>query len=173
MGIFDFFKKKKPEDVFRKKIRKAFDQSVKDCRHRCSGDSLMDGLLVQAAIGNLYNELKNSPGIQAIAMISDFVPEITIDEELQRALKHYLGLEPQTYSDYPIDDYGMSDNDRGIVNDSEVIADIQENINNNVQTFVISDDKKTLLNFVGKERDNNSGRYRSNCRTGVLWLSDF
>lgn len=89
--MFNFFKKKKPEDVFRKRVRDGFDESVKNVKHRLIGDPMMDGMLVQSAIANFAKAMKESPEIMIIGLgAKGWMPEIIIDEELQRALKKYI-----------------------------------------------------------------------------------
>lgn len=91
--MFNFLKKKRPEDVFRKRIRKDLEDSVKNVRPKLIGDPVMDGLLVQAAITSFAKAMKESPGTMIIGMgANGWIPEAIIDEELQRVLNKYLKL---------------------------------------------------------------------------------
>jgi hypothetical protein len=87
--MFNFFKRD-PQSVFRRKVRKGFEQSVKEAKQHCMGDPMMDGLLIQAAIGNFSKAMKESPGIQIIGLgASGWIPEEVIDEEASRCLNKY------------------------------------------------------------------------------------
>lgn len=89
--MFNFFKKKTPEDVFRESVRKGFDKAVKDVIPTLMNDPMMDGLMVQAAIANFYQSMKNSSEIQVIGLTAKgWIPEKILEEECNHALKKYL-----------------------------------------------------------------------------------
>ena len=90
MGLFNLFKKKSPEEVFRKKVRAAFEESVKDVRSQLTGESFFDGMLVYAAIGNMRKALLDVPELQFLGLTQDWMPEEIIDEECNRVLSKYL-----------------------------------------------------------------------------------
>ena len=89
--MFSFFKKKKPEDAFRDSVRKGFDDSVKEVIPSLMNNPMTDGLMVEAAIANFYQAMKNSAEIQIIGLSAkDWIPEEILEEECNRALKKYL-----------------------------------------------------------------------------------
>lgn len=91
MGLFGLFKSK--EEKFRTHVRDCFDESVKDVikEHRDTiKDPFFGGMMVQAAIGSVYQSLKNDPKLSLFANMSNFNPYEIIEEECQRALKKYL-----------------------------------------------------------------------------------
>lgn len=90
MGLFSIFKKKSPEEVFRKKVRKAFESSVKDAKSQLMGDPMFDGMIVQAAIGTMRQSLLNVPELQILGLTQSWSPEMIIDEECKRVLAKYL-----------------------------------------------------------------------------------
>lgn len=91
MGLLNFFRKKTPEEVFRKKVRGAFEESVKDAKRHLMGNALIDGMLVQAAIGNTRQALLNAPELQMLGLMStNWMPEDVIDQECKRVMKKYL-----------------------------------------------------------------------------------
>ena len=52
---------------------------------------MTDGLMVEAAIANFYQAMKNSAEIQIIGLSAkDWIPEEILEEECNRALKKYL-----------------------------------------------------------------------------------
>lgn len=91
MGIFCIFRKRTLEDKFRRKVRKAFRTSVKDVKSQLTGNSLTDGLMVEAAVGNMRRALLSTPELLIIGIMQDsFVPEKIIDEECNRIMRKYL-----------------------------------------------------------------------------------
>ena len=88
--MFDLFKKKSTKDLFRLKVRNAFEESVKDVSKHLNGDLLFDGLMVQAAIGNVRKALLEAPEIHILGLYQDWIPEEIIDEECGRAMDKYL-----------------------------------------------------------------------------------
>lgn len=89
-GLFNLFKKKSPREVFRKKVRDAFEESVKYVRSQLTGESFIDGMLVQASIGNMRKALLDAPELQILGLTQDWIPEEIIDEECSRVLSKYL-----------------------------------------------------------------------------------
>ena len=88
--MFGLFKKS-PEEKFRKKVRKGFEDSVKDVMPKLMNEPLSDGLMVQAAISTFYNAMRQSPELQVIGLLAQgWIPEAILDEELNRAMKKYL-----------------------------------------------------------------------------------
>lgn len=90
MGLLDLFKKEKPEDVFRKKVRDAFEESVKDTKNQLMGEPMLDGMLIQAAIGTMRLSLLEAPELQALGLMSNWNSEQIIDEECKRVVRKYL-----------------------------------------------------------------------------------
>lgn len=90
MGLLDLFKKPSLKDQLRLKIRQAFNDAVKDASKNLMNDPMMDGLLVQAAIGELYQSLKGNRTMQVECAKQGFDYESLLEEECNRALKTYL-----------------------------------------------------------------------------------
>lgn len=91
MGLFGLFKSKK--EKFRDKVRSCFDESVKKVIRKYGNikkDPLFGGMMVQAAIGSVYQTLKSDPKLYLLGIMSDFDPLEIIDEERERALNKYL-----------------------------------------------------------------------------------
>lgn len=93
MGLFDLFKKKPktPEEMFRMKIRRSFDDSVKFAKKNFIGDPMLDGALMKSAIENIYNELRNSENIQMLCTLQGIDDWRILREERDRALKLFFG----------------------------------------------------------------------------------
>lgn len=93
MGLFDLFKKKPktPEEMFRMKIRSSFDDSVKLAKKNFIGDPMLDGTLIESAIANIYNELRNSDKIQMLCTLQGIDDWKILREERDRALKMFFG----------------------------------------------------------------------------------
>lgn len=90
MGLFNF-KKKSPEEKFRRKIREAFESSVKEVVPQLTGNGFTDGLMVQAAIGSVRKALLDQPDLQIIGlMANNWTPEQIIDEECKYVMDKYL-----------------------------------------------------------------------------------
>ena len=91
MGFLGFFKSK--EEKFRSLVRDTFDESVKSAIRK-NGRMILDpfcgGMIVQAAIGSVYQTLKNDPKLALFAISSSFDPYNIIEEECRRALNNYL-----------------------------------------------------------------------------------
>lgn len=91
MGLFGLFKTK--EEKFRLHVRNLFDESVQNVINE-HGDMIKDpmfgGMMVQAAIGSVYQTLKNDPKLSLFAKTSDFDPLEIIEEECKRAMGKYL-----------------------------------------------------------------------------------
>lgn len=88
--VFNLFKKKKAEDVFRKKVSDAFEESVRITEKKLTGNPMFDGMMVQAAIGSTRKFLIESPELQVLGMMADWIPEQIIDEECKRVMQKYL-----------------------------------------------------------------------------------
>lgn len=91
MGLFGLFKSK--EEKFRSHVRACFDESVKNVIKE-KGDavknSLFGGMMIQAAIGSVYQTMINDPKLHLFALNSDFNPQKIVEEECNRALSKYL-----------------------------------------------------------------------------------
>ena len=90
MELFDFSKKKKTEDAFREKIRDAFEESVRDVKKELVGEPMIDGLMVQAAIGVTRQSLLETSELQILGLMSNLNLEEIIDEECKRVMQKYL-----------------------------------------------------------------------------------
>lgn len=89
--MFNLFRKKSPEEKFRAKVRKGFDNTVSNTKSMLLNDPFADGLLIQNAISTYYQSMKNSPEIMMIGMIADnWTPEDVLEQECNRAHKKYL-----------------------------------------------------------------------------------
>lgn len=91
MGLLGLFKSKKAK--FRDHVRACFDESVRNAIKENKDlikDPIFGGMMVQAAIGSVYQTLKNDPKLFLFASISDFNPLEVIEEECKRALDRYL-----------------------------------------------------------------------------------
>ena len=91
MGLFGLFKSK--EEKFRSHVRACFDESVKDVLKN-KGDAVKDplfgGMMIQTAIGSVYQTMINDHKLHLFALKSNFDPIKIVEEECQRALNKYL-----------------------------------------------------------------------------------
>lgn len=92
MGLFDFSKKKPktPEEVFRERIKSSFESSARLALSERTGDALFDGMLMESAIGNLYQQLRSDEALLAISVLQDFNMQQILDEEYNRVKYKYL-----------------------------------------------------------------------------------
>lgn len=90
MAIFDIFKKRTPDEEFRKKVREAFEESVRDVKGKLNGDPLFDGMMIKASIGCMRKALIDAPELNILGIIQDWDPMQIIDEECKRVLHKYL-----------------------------------------------------------------------------------
>lgn len=68
-----------------------FEDAVRNAKRHLMGDSMMDGMIVQAAIGEYRKALLEDPGIQLIGLSANgWMPEMIIEEETKRILDKYL-----------------------------------------------------------------------------------
>lgn len=91
MGLFGLFRSE--EEKFRHHVRACFDESVNNAIKRDKDlikEPLFGGMMVQAAIGSMYQTLKNDPRLILYANKANFNPVDVIEEECQRALDRYL-----------------------------------------------------------------------------------
>jgi hypothetical protein len=89
--MFNFRKKTSVESTLRKKIASSFDTSVRDAiKDLGSNDPLFRGLMVKAAIGNLYQALKNSNEMEALCSINGLDYQSILEDECNKALQKYL-----------------------------------------------------------------------------------
>lgn len=89
--MFNFFKKKTPDEVFRKSVRKGFKKAVKDVLPSLTNSPLFDGLRVESAIFCFFESMKNSPEILLMNIrAKGWSPEKILKEEYKYALKKYL-----------------------------------------------------------------------------------
>lgn len=90
MGIFDLFRKKSPEEVFRNKVRGVFEETV---RNKKLTGSMLDGMLLQAAIYSARDKLRLEYALLllgGVSNIDDWSPEAIIDQECNRVMNKYL-----------------------------------------------------------------------------------
>lgn len=89
--MFNFFKKKSPEAVFRTKIRNGFEDTVKNATRQLVGDPLTDGILVQTAIGSFRQFLLSSPSVMYLQLSAkEWSPTDIIEEEFKRTMDKYI-----------------------------------------------------------------------------------
>ena len=89
--MFNFRKKTSVESTLREKIASAFDSSVRNAiKDLGSNDPFIGGLMVKAAIANLYQELKNSDRMEALCSISGLDCQSILEDECRKALQKYL-----------------------------------------------------------------------------------
>lgn len=89
--MFNFRKKTSVESTLREKIASAFDTSVRNAiKDLGSNDPFIGGLMVKAAIANLYQELKNSDRMEALCSISGLDYQSILEDEFCKALQKYL-----------------------------------------------------------------------------------
>lgn len=98
MRLFDFLKNDSTEMKIRRKLASAFDDAVNDVVTSSESKGLIDnpmfgGLLVQGAIGNLYQSLKNGDEASMLSLMCsreglDY--HTILDEECNKALDKYL-----------------------------------------------------------------------------------
>lgn len=90
-NMFNFEKKTSVESTLRKKIASSFDTSVRDAiKDLGSNDPLLGGLMVEVAIGNLYQALKNSNEMEALCSINGLDYQSILEDECNKALQKYL-----------------------------------------------------------------------------------
>lgn len=91
MGLFGFFKSK--EERFRIHVRACFDESVKNVIKE-KGDTvkhpLFGGMMIQTAIGSIYQTMKDDPTLYTFSLKTDFDPYQILEEEYKRAMNKYL-----------------------------------------------------------------------------------
>ena len=89
--MFNFRKKTSVESTLREKIASGFDTSVRNAiKDLGSNDPFIGGLMVKAAIANLYQELKNSDRMEALCSISGLDYQSILEDECRKALQKYL-----------------------------------------------------------------------------------
>lgn len=89
--MFNFRKKTSVESTLREKIASGFDTSVRNAiKDLGSNDPFIGGLMVKAAIANLYQELKNSDRMEALCSISGLDYQSILEDEFCKALQKYL-----------------------------------------------------------------------------------
>ena len=89
--MFNSEKKTLVESTLREKIASGFDTSVRNAiKDLGSNDSFIGGLMVKAAIANLYQELKNSDRMEALCSISGLDCQSILEDECRKALQKYL-----------------------------------------------------------------------------------
>ena len=90
MSLLDLFKKPSLKDQLRLIIRQAFNDAVKDASKSLMNNPRVDGLLVQAAIGELYQSLKGNRTMHVECARQGIDYESLLEEECNRALNTYL-----------------------------------------------------------------------------------
>ena len=89
--MFNSEKKTLVESTLREKIASGFDTSVRNAiKDLGSNDPFIGGLMVKAAIANLYQELKNSDRMEALCSISGLDCQSILEDECRKALQKYL-----------------------------------------------------------------------------------
>lgn len=89
--MFNFGRKPSVETTIRSKIASSFDDAVRDAiRDLGSKDPLFGGLMVQAAIGHLYQALKNSSELETLCDLKGLNYQSILEDECNKALKKYL-----------------------------------------------------------------------------------
>lgn len=89
--MFNFRKKTSVASTLRKKIASSFDTSVRDAiKDLGSNDPLFMGLMVKAAIGYLYQALKNSNEMEVLCSINGLDYQSILEYECNKALQKYL-----------------------------------------------------------------------------------
>ncbi len=89
--MFNFGRKPSVETTIRKKLESSFDESVRDAiRELGSNDPLFGGLMVQAAIGHLYQALKSSRELESVCDLNGLDYQSILEDECNKALKKYL-----------------------------------------------------------------------------------
>lgn len=89
--MFNFRKKTSVESTLREKIASAFDTSVRNAiKNLGSNDPFIGGLMVKSAIARLYQELKNSDGMEALCSINGLDYQSILEDEFCKALQKYL-----------------------------------------------------------------------------------
>ncbi|MCR4798984.1 MAG: hypothetical protein K5860_00575 [Bacteroidales bacterium] len=89
--MFGLFKSK--EDKFRERIRKEFDNTIKEIEQKNKdmiNDPMFGGLLVEGAIGTLYQSLKEDSMLWLLAEQLGLDYDKIIEEECRIAIKKYL-----------------------------------------------------------------------------------
>lgn len=91
MGIFDFFKQEDEATKIRKKVRRMFDNVVKDTVQGCDiKEPMILGVLVQSAIAELYKNLKEERNAENICRRLGVNYQQIVEEECKNALSKYL-----------------------------------------------------------------------------------
>ena len=94
MGLLDKFsrQKKTPEQAIRERLKDSFDDNVKFVfkENGISGDPMLDGLRVQAAIAAVYQNLKGNPELSLLCSVKGMDYDKILDEECTKALGRYL-----------------------------------------------------------------------------------
>lgn len=89
--MFNFRKKTSVESTLRKKIASSFDTSVRDAiKYLGSNVPLFMGLMVKAAIGYLYQALKNSNEMEVLCSINGLDYQSILEDECNKSLQKYL-----------------------------------------------------------------------------------
>ena len=91
MGIFNLFRKKKtPEELLRKKFRDGFNTVVNNALKGKLSNSLLDGLLLQTAIGTFYQAMKSNDTLHIMSGMYNLNSLEILEEELKYALNKWI-----------------------------------------------------------------------------------
>lgn len=74
----------------RKQLRDAFEENVTFALQNGLNDPLLDGLVIEAAIGELYKSLKDEPTLKGICSLYGIDYDAILEEECQFAHDKYL-----------------------------------------------------------------------------------
>ena len=101
MNIFEKMRRKRlsTSEQVRLMFRDAFDDAAKTkaIRSRLTGDPLSDGMIVYSSIAITYKNIKDADNFQSVRSLTilrdGFDPQEILDEELDRALQKYCGMD--------------------------------------------------------------------------------
>lgn len=90
MGLFDAFRKQTPEEQLRNTLSETFEKIVRDAKIDAGGDPIMGGILIEVAIGKMYNSLKQNSGIINLCTQQGLNYQRILDEEREKARRRHL-----------------------------------------------------------------------------------
>ncbi|MGQ8336306.1 hypothetical protein ACUNWD_07110 [Sunxiuqinia sp. A32] len=77
--------------IVKKKITDAFEELIQEMiRDHCQNDPLLDGLIVQTAIANLYKSYKADTSLKQLGDFSESEYENIVDEVTTEMTQKYL-----------------------------------------------------------------------------------
>lgn len=101
MNIFEKMRRKRlsTSEQVRLMFRDSFDDAAKSksIRSRLTGDSMSDGMIIYSSIALNYKCIKEAENFQTVRSLTilrdGFDPQEILDEELDRALQKYCGMD--------------------------------------------------------------------------------